>query len=241
MSVLPKRVIRVRLPAGVTAEEYLALRHKIEAAYGERIEMRINDNFSTLISWKQGALGKKRLSLHRMFMQSDEGVVSAIGQYLRRPTPRCRQVLREFMNKHHQAVHPTARKKVITLRARGAVYDLNVLSRQVNDEFFAGTVQAYITWSRGNALRRRLRHITFGTYEAKSRVIRIHPILDQIKVPEFFVKFVIYHEMLHAVLDPEHSADGRRYVHTAEFRRRERLHPHYAEAMQFEKDFMKAH
>jgi hypothetical protein len=229
-------------PDGVSIEQYIGLKRQIEGAHGESIDLQINDNSSTLISLKFGSGSvRKRLSLHRMFVDCEPEIIRALGQYLRRPTPVSRAILRRFMNARSASIQPRVSPQTITLRARGVVYDLNQLASEVNAQFFSGEVKAYITWSRGNATRRRLRHITFGTYDAKSRIIRIHPILDRVSVPEFVVKFIIYHEMLHAVMDPEHSADGRRFVHTAAFRKRERQHPDYLRAKQWEKEFLKSH
>ena len=82
------------------------------------------------------------------------------------------------------------------------------------------------------------RHIIFGSWDFRAKLVRIHPALDAADVPEFFVTFVIYHELLHAVLDPLPTPSGRRCIHTAEFRRREKLHPDYAPSMTFEREFM---
>jgi hypothetical protein len=51
--------------------------------------------------------------------------------------------------------------------------------------------------------------------------VRIHPALDHPSVPRWLVESVVHHELLHADLDPVVS-NGRRRLHTPEFRRRER-------------------
>lgn len=213
------------------------LRSGIEAACGHPIQLRINDNSSTLIALRFPAGQPPRLSLHRMFLRADSGVVKALGQYVRRPTPATRRVLREFMNSRNDDIRPSRSR--IHLRSRGAVYDLHELAQQVNRELFDGRIQARITWSRGRIPHRGRRHIQFGCYDGKLQVIRIHPALDRAEVPEFFVRFVIFHEMLHAELEPRASADGRRCIHSAEFRRRERAHPDYAAASAWEKEFIR--
>ena len=59
--------------------------------------------------------------------------------------------------------------------------------------------------------------------------MRIHPALDQPWVPHYVLESIVYHELLHAAL-PATVVDGRRRVHTPEFRRRERLYPRLDEA-----------
>ena len=63
-----------------------------------------------------------------------------------------------------------------------------------------------------------------GVYVQDARIIRIHPTLDRVEVPEFYVAAVVFHEMLHQAV-PAREVNGRRIVHGAEFRRRERAVP----------------
>ncbi len=181
-----------------------------------------------------------KFSMHRMFLEADEDILQALAQYLRRPTTRTQKLLRCFMDARTSEIRPRRLSpRVLSLRARGSTYDLHQLAEQVNREFFDGQVKVYITWSRGsNPSSGRRRHIIFGSYDSTTRLIRIHPALDSSKVPETFVRFVIYHEMLHAVLDIKCGPNGRRCVHSAEFRAREMMYPDYHKCMAWEKDFM---
>lgn len=70
----------------------------------------------------------------------------------------------------------------------------------------------------------------FGSYLPAKRLIRIHPALDQAFVPQSFVEFIVYHELLHHVIPPV-RVNGRYQIHSAAFRRREREFPAYAEAI----------
>jgi hypothetical protein len=62
------------------------------------------------------------------------------------------------------------------------------------------------------------------------KLIRIHPALDQVFVPRYFVEFIVYHELLHHVIPPV-RVNGRYQIHSPAFRQREREFPAYAEAM----------
>lgn len=66
-------------------------------------------------------------------------------------------------------------------------------------------------------------------------LIRIHPVLDDARVPRWFVGFVVFHELLHAVLPPR-VENGRRKIHTPEFRRAEARHPDFGRAQRWEHD-----
>ena len=214
-------------------------RRRLMARCDGPVTVRINNNTSTLVSVRPG--NPPVLSVHQIFLTCGDDVIRALAQYVRRPTDHCRRVLRRFIAEREGQIASEARRPVrLNLRSRGRVYDLHALAEQVKAEHFGPELRVHITWGRGSRQRRGpRRHIVFGSFEHRSRVIRIHPVLDSADVPEFFVRFVIFHEMLHAVLDPEHDADGRRYVHTPEFRRLERQHPDYHRAMQWEAEFMR--
>lgn len=123
------------------------------------------------------------------------------------------------------------------LEPRGRSCDLAALAEEVNRRWFGGELTAAITWGRRRPRRRRRRvrrvSLQLGSYHPEQDLVRIHPALDQPWVPRFVIESVVYHELLHAALPPTRGADGRRRVHTAEFKRRERLYPRLAEAQRW--------
>lgn len=225
--------------SGSHAWQLESFRRRLTERCGGPVVVRVNNNTSTLVSVRPG--NPPVLSVHRIFLMCGDDVIRALAQYVRRPTDHCRRILRRFIREREATIGTASpRPPRLTLRARGRVYDLHALAEQVKAEHFGPELRVHITWGRGSTRRRSpRRHIVFGSFEHRSRVIRIHPVLDSADVPEFFVRFVIFHEMLHAMLDPEHDADGRRYVHTPEFRRRERQHPDYHRAREWENAFMR--
>jgi hypothetical protein len=55
-------------------------------------------------------------------------------------------------------------------------------------------------------------------------------------VPPWFLRYILYHEMLHAVVPDEPGPNGRRCVHTAKFYERERKFPRYRSARRWEEE-----
>jgi hypothetical protein len=116
------------------------------------------------------------------------------------------------------------------LETRGRCCDLAELAADINDRYFDGELATAITWARRrprSRRRRRTRRVTLqlGSYRSDLDLVRIHPALDQPWVPRYVLESIIYHELLHAAL-PATIQNGRRRVHTPEFRRRERLYPY---------------
>ena len=206
----------------------------IEAESGKSIHLILTDNSSTVLSVKRSD-GLTILRLHRMFVNADRAVLSEIGQFIskrRIKTPLLRCFVRE--NSH---LLPKKPPKTIYLRPIGEYYNLKEIYASVNEEYFGGGIMAHITWGKGVTGKRVKRRI-LGTYTHKSKIIRINPILDNKNVPIYFVRFIVYHEMLHADI-PTEIKNGRRCVHSRIFRGREREFKEYEEAVWWEKNKLK--
>jgi hypothetical protein len=131
-------------------------------------------------------------------------------------------------------VQQPARRRRGRLATRGRCCDLAELASEINHRYFDGALPTAITWGRQRPQRRRRRRarritMQLGSYHPDLDLVRIHPALDRPWVPRYVLESIIYHELLHAAL-PARIENGRRRVHTPEFRRRERLYPRLAEA-----------
>lgn len=108
--------------------------------------------------------------------------------------------------------------------SQGEVYDLEKIFARLNRKFFDGELsKPTITWS-----QRRTRSI-LGHHDRVYDSITISKTLDSKDVPEWFVEYILYHEMLH-IKHPARLIKGRRYYHTSAFRLDERRFPQYEEA-----------
>ena len=121
------------------------------------------------------------------------------------------------------------------LRTQGKIYDLQALYESVNAEYFDAKLDLRITWfGRGVVPRTR---ILFGSYDHRNRLVKINRFLDKKEVPEHFVRYIIYHEMLHHVLPPIRGKNGRRSIHHSQFKQREKAFGEYSLARNFLNSF----
>lgn len=105
---------------------------------------------------------------------------------------------------------------------RGRFFDLRQVFNKLNTRYFRNRLRDYtIVWGRKRKLRPR-EYVVFGTIQEEDRMIRIHPLLDRAFVPTWFLEYVVYHEMLHAVVKDRVDRNGRRLVHHEKFLARER-------------------
>lgn len=211
------------------------LERELAALVGMRVALRITDNSRTVMSVAPDRAGGVRVRLHRMFLDADADVVRAVAAWVKRPKSRSgAPIIDAYIRENRHRMRARERRRH-ELRPRGAHFDLQRLFDEVNAEHFGGTVTAGITWGRrGNGARRRQRTMRFGSYTVEDNLIRLHPALDRDFVPEHFVRYIVFHEMLHAHLGIEESETGRRRIHTREFVRIERAYPGYAKARAWE-------
>ena len=115
----------------------------------------------------------------------------------------------------------------ITEQTGGTVYDLAESFQRVNVDYFQGAmISPRFTWSQTFTCRK------FGHYDRIHDTVMVSSTLDQQKIPEYVVDFIMYHELLHKELGVVWH-NGRRAVHTQKFQRDERRFARYDEARAF--------
>lgn len=136
----------------------------------------------------------------------------------------------ESMAEHIKEASPRRTR----IRARGEAHDLSQLQEELCADEFAGAPfpagPPRVTWGRrpSRAPRRSLR---LGSFDPLENVARVHPVLDQPAVPRSFVRYILFHELLHAALPATGRPDGRTAHHPPEFVSRERAYRGYDEAI----------
>jgi hypothetical protein len=182
--------------------------------------------------------------MHAMFVEAPPHVHDAVVSWIRsgRRAPRACAVLDRWIAESLERL-PIAAPRDTALRARGAFHDLEALKRELlaaelAAEFAGDLDHPRVTWGRQGQSRTR-HSLRLGSFDPEGRIVRIHPVLDQVAVPVWFVRYVVFHELLHAVLPPRPGRGSRWIHHGAEFRRRERAYADYERAIAWEKAHMR--
>jgi predicted metal-dependent hydrolase len=115
----------------------------------------------------------------------------------------------------------------------GQYYDLKKIYDQINEEYFEKKISLSITWSGSSDRTARTRRL-LGSYHQKKRLIKIHRLLDNNIFPEYFLSYVVYHEMLHHAYPPKQR--GKQRIHHATFKEREKDFREYSAAKEWEKE-----
>lgn len=110
---------------------------------------------------------------------------------------------------------------------KGRHYDLAEVFARVNAAYFDGCMpRPRLQWSRTVTER------TMGHYQVESDTVMISIALDDHRVPQYAIDFVMYHELLHKQLGVQ-FVDGRHYAHTRAFREAEKRFKRYDDAEAF--------
>lgn len=181
------------------------------------------------------------IRLHGMFRSAPDDVREALVKWLRvgRRATRAGPVLDAWI--HGELARLPVKQRRLRLETRGDTHDLQELVDALYETEFrsdftpVGDVERpRVSWGRRVASKSR-RSLRLGSFEPESRVVRVHPVLDQEAVPAWFVVFVLKHELLHAVVDAYRDPSGRWVHHGPEFRARESSWPEYLPAVAWER------
>lgn len=235
-------------PPGEKSSLFAELQRLSGGRFGSLV---LTDNRSRILSARpaKGDPSQLDLRLHRCFVAAPPEVLTAVVRFAngRSRGSLERQAL-AALQRHFEAwreaegvEEPPPRRRRVTLRPVGETLDLRQVRDDLVQRFFDGRLDVRITWGQGRSgsrraaalrKRRRRRSIRLGSWHQEDNLVRIHPALDRPGVPRCVVESIVYHELLHADL-PARSENGRRRIHSAEFRRRERLFPHHEEAQRW--------
>lgn len=116
------------------------------------------------------------------------------------------------------------RARNLSFRSVGTARDLGTVFDYVNSCYFEGSIRRPdLAWAKESP------SVRLGFYFEPLDILAANRVLDSEKVPRYVLEFVVYHELLHGVLDAK-GTPTRRVHHTKEFRERERLFSMYDEA-----------
>ena len=205
------------------------LKNYFQKEVNKPVLLALTDNSTSMISVreKQGGISVR---LHRIFLKADNEVLDEIVRFIKKKrskTPVVKQFIRQ-----NQSFLKERKPRTITINPNGKLYNLTDMFNSLNSEYFNNSLSVLITWGKRSP-RYAVKKRTLGNYQKKTNTIRINPILDSRKVPRYVIEFIVYHEMLHAVIGTV-LKNGRRRIHSKEFKNRERKYRNYHKATEWE-------
>lgn len=174
-----------------------------------------------------------RVRMNQAFGRAPEPVRIAVADWLR-VGRNARAACRELDDWIASIVSTLGPPRLPRIFVRGAHHDLGEMILELLAlEFRAlpeGRRPSGVTWGRRGP-RVAQRSLQLGSFDPETALIRIHPVLDQPAVPRWFVRYVLFHELLHAELNQPCSTAKRAQHHGREFRLREAAYTDTAPAL----------
>lgn len=201
---------------------------------GRNLRVKINDNRSTMLSVKWEPHCTK-VSMHRMFLDAPRNIMQDLACYLRRESKIISPTVKAFIEDNLKKLDYSYQVDSKKLYIQGNVYNLQRIYNDLNQEYFNNNLDLSITWF-GKPMQRNRSRVTFGLYHDSLRLIKIHRILDSPGFPDYFVSYVIYHEMVHHVSPPYIDEKGVNRVHSREFKIQERKFRYFDLAQEWIKE-----
>lgn len=228
------------------------LQEQICLLTGKPVSLSITSNRVSVLSVRylsgRRDAGGLNLRLHRIFLKAGPDVIREIARFIKNGKKGSRfPLLTQYIKANEAELKKTGKRREGRLKTLGRYHDLLEIYGSLNTEYFEGRVACAITWGKRpppfrivsgkpGAVRKR----TLGSFSCDGMgpgrgLIRINPVLDKKNVPSYYVRFVVYHEMLHADMGACQK-NGRRCMHHAPFKQRERLFRDFDRATAYEKD-----
>lgn len=210
----------------MNSEEIASIKLAVLCPYP--LELFWHENRTSFFSCRKDRL-KIQLRLHRLFAKAPSPVLEAVVGYALKGDRKAGTIVRQMAHLYFSK----QRAVPDSLEEKGEIYDLSKIRDKIKKRYFPD-LDVSIGWSK-SARAKAFRCITFGSYDKHRNQVRINPLLDDAAVPLYFIEFIVYHEMLHAVCPVRVDVRGAVRSHTPEFRRMEKQFAEYDEAKEWER------
>jgi hypothetical protein len=219
---------------GSSLNSGLGLKQLLESRTGLKLQLKINDNRSTMLSVKWDPDCTK-VSLHRMFLKAPKDVMEDLAFYLRRKDKEAASAVNAFIDGMLPGLDYSHQLDRSRLYFQGNVYNLQKIYNRLNTDYFRSQLSLSITWFGKTGQRSRSR-VIFGLYHDPLKLIKINRMLDSPSFPDYLVDYIVYHEMVHHVCPSYFDQNGQHHIHTKEFKKRESRFRYFALAQNWIKE-----
>lgn len=188
-------------------------------------------NRVSLVSAAQGRRGV-RLRVSRRLAHLGGAVVEPIVAFVR-GGPGARARLRSLFDALPAGEGP--KRRVAALRPAGDVVDLRNFLAGPCSLLAMDPATVRITWGPRRPVRAGQRTFRLGSYDPLTDTVRLHRVLDDSRVPTWYLEYVIHHELVHRFLNQTQGVQAAR-AHGASFRQLEAKHEGTSKAKEWERD-----
>lgn len=218
-------------PDDVELPRLEAWRCAIRQRFGSKVEVHFTNNRRSMVSLRRTPRQATVLRLQKGFESAPSPILDDLTTLLAAQSPAAWKRICAFAKTIPVSGPPLQNGHPQQSHTRGEVFDLQELLDEINREFFDSALSTRITWGRKHPSRRgrrRSRSLQFGSWDESQDLIRIHPSLDDPRVPRSFLRYLVHHELCHAACPPLRTPGGGRKIHHPQFKALEARFPNLA-------------
>lgn len=201
------------------------LQEQLQLQCNQNIQLIINDNRSSILNVRWEPFCTK-VSLNRIFLSAPKNVITALANSIAKKQTRAAPEVKAFIQKSLQKMDYSSKIDPLDLSHQGEIYNLKIIYDRLNSVYFNNILNLQITWF-GDPAKRNKSNISFGLYHDALKLIKINRLMDSSIYPEYFISFIIYHEMLHCACPPFVDEKGIHRIHHRAFKAREKQFKDY--------------
>lgn len=205
------------------------LKKALEEKINSNFKLKTTKNSRIILQIENKPDGEKIIKVHSCFIDATSDIIDTIVRVvLGKKNKHDKNKLVEYAKSAmlHQLGHN------VRIDCDGNYYNLKRIFDLLNERYFKNKVSCSITYGK-HFHKKRSRSIIFGNYDTGKNLIRINRALDSPAIPEFFVRYIIFHEMLHAYL---HLSNRTCSKHSKEFKKIEASYPEFQMAEKWKKE-----
>ena len=193
------------------------------------LQIQLHENTQTLISFNFSSSSLTTIRMHKGFLKAPEYLIQAMGAYLQKRDREAWSLINEFAQTGLQHNKPNLKRNHLQ---QGEYHKLKELFDEVNMHYFNSEISLSISWGakpkkvKRGLIKKQRRSICFGHYNDIRQHIILNRKLDHPHVESEFIKYIIFHEILHHTI-PSQRVNGRWIHHSPEFKRAEKKYPNF--------------
>jgi hypothetical protein len=205
-----------------------AWRCDMRQRYGSRVQIRFTNNRRSMVSLRRTPKRLTVLRIQKGFESAPAAILDDLALLLGSQNTAAWNRVCAFAKTIPVSGPPLDTARPGQFSTRGRYFDLQEILDSINREFFDASLPTRITWGQRKPSRRgrrRSRSLQFGSWDESLDLVRIHPALDDPRVPLNFLRYLVHHELCHAACPPVRVPDGNRKIHHPQFKALEARFP----------------
>ncbi len=180
--------------------EFEEFKQKLQKYTKQPINLILTTNRRIVFSFNRGEGNEINVRINKIFLNSTQGIIKAIAEFILRRTRKSKNEIKKFIRLNQDEIDrlkPVRRRKIFLFH-QGVHFNLKEIFDKINNKYFSNKIDCRISWGKYPKKVKRKKSIRYGAFIQEKNLIMVSRVLDNDFIPDFFIEYIVYHEMLHA-------------------------------------------